>query len=96
MFFIFLFRLFRFSFSLNCSVSFCWWIVFGVVLFVGGFFICFLVCFALFVLECFYYFWFFSCCFFTACLCFVLCTSWSGLGVVNCFAFFGLFRLCLF
>ena len=32
-FFVFVFHLFRFCFCLNCSVLFCWWIVFGVVFF---------------------------------------------------------------
>ena len=89
----FVFHLFRFCFGLNCSVLFCWWIVFGVVLFPffflgggGGVFICFLVvCFALFVLECFCHVWFLSSCIFLVCFCVVLCVSWSGLGVVIVF-----------
>ena len=49
-----------------------------------------LVCFAVVVLECFCYFWFFSCCLFLACIRFVLSVSWSGLGVVL------VLLLCLF
>ena len=49
----------------------------------GGFFICFfVVCFALFVLECFGHVWFLFSCIFLVCFCVVLCVSWSGLGVV--------------
>ena len=79
-----------FVFVLNCSVLFCWWIVFGVVFFWGGgrFFICFfVVCFALFCVGVFwsclvfvflYIFGLFLCC----SLC---CLEWSR--CCYCFVF---------